>query len=412
MCSIAAQDRLAALEAALDAVTAEDLDGLTDGALLDRTRRLTAAGNRLGAALAGTVRRAENRQSAEHDGLKTMTSWLRSHTRLSGPAIGGVVRQGRAMEHLPAVEAAHLAGHITGDHVETIAEIVKPEHLDRAVAQGIDLGEVATTLLDIAATHPHRALQVAVGRYLAQLDPDGREPDPTEQRSLTVAQHPDGSVTLGGALDQVGGEKVMTALEAFSAAGRCAGDARSRAQRLADALVQMADVVLATGSAPMLRSVKPQLIVTIPLADLLEPLPGHGAGTTGTGAGISAARARWIACDSGVTRLVMGPDSTPMDQGRTQRLFTPAQRRAIEVRDRGCVFTGCSAPTWWCDAHHLLEWVDGGQTNLENSALLCERHHTKVHHGFRVERQPDGRWRTWRPDGTEILLGGSLPVAA
>ena len=40
----------------------------------------------------------------------------------------------------------------------------------------------------------------------------------------------------------------------------------------------------------------------------------------------------------------------------------------------------------------------------ENGALLCERHHTKVHHGFRIERQPDGRWRTYRPDGTEIVL--------
>ncbi|MGY1914535.1 endonuclease, partial [Blastococcus sp. SYSU DS0973] len=39
-----------------------------------------------------------------------------------------------------------------------------------------------------------------------------------------------------------------------------------------------------------------------------------------------------------------------------------------------------------------------------NSGLLCERHHTKVHHGYRIERQPDGRWRTWRPDRTEILL--------
>ncbi len=50
-------------------------------------------------------------------------------------------------------------------------------------------------------------------------------------------------------------------------------------------------------------------------------------------------------------------------------------------------------------------WIDGGATDLANAALLCERHHTKVHHGFRVERQPDGRWRTWRPDGTEIRTG-------
>jgi hypothetical protein len=34
--------------------------------------------------------------------------------------------------------------------------------------------------------------------------------------------------------------------------------------------------------------------------------------------------------------------------------------------------------------------------------------HTKVHHGFRVERQPDGRWRTYRPDGTQIVIGPTL----
>ena len=54
-------------------------------------------------------------------------------------------------------------------------------------------------------------------------------------------------------------------------------------------------------------------------------------------------------------------------------------------------------------------WVDGGETCLENSALLCERHHTKVHHGFTIERD-DGRGRTYRPDGTEIVLYEPLRV--
>ncbi|MBM7806663.1 hypothetical protein JOD57_002500 [Geodermatophilus bullaregiensis] len=62
--------------------------------------------------------------------------------------------------------------------------------------------------------------------------------------------------------------------------------------------------------------------------------------------------------------------------------------------------------------HHLVHWLDGGETNLQNSALLCERHYSKVHHGFRVERRPDGRWRTWRPDGTQILVGAGLQPAA
>jgi hypothetical protein len=174
---------------------------------------------------------------------------------------------------------------------------------------------------------------------------------------------------------------------------------------LADALVQLCDNQLAAGTLPVLRGHKPQVIVKIDAEDLLGPDSVPGAGELGSGANISAARARWLACDGAVTRIVMGPDGMPLDYGRTVRLVPPHVRRAAEVRDGGCVFTGCGAPTWWCDVHHLLEWINGGDTSLENSALLCERHHTKVHHGFRVERQPDGRWRTWRPDGTEIRTG-------
>jgi hypothetical protein len=68
------------------------------------------------------------------------------------------------------------------------------------------------------------------------------------------------------------------------------------------------------------------------------------------------------------------------------------------------VFAGCGAPHHWCDVHHLLAWALGGVTSLENSGLLCERHHTQVHHGYRIERDSSGRWHTYRPDGTEILI--------
>ena len=81
-----------------------------------------------------------------------------------------------------------------------------------------------------------------------------------------------------------------------------------------------------------------------------------------------------------------------------------------------CVFTGCEAPPWFCDVHHVEEWLaDDGETSLENSGLLCERHHTKIHHGYRVERDdtapPEHRWRTYRPDGTQILLCPPLLAA-
>jgi hypothetical protein len=122
----------------------------------------------------------------------------------------------------------------------------------------------------------------------------------------------------------------------------------------------------------------------------------------GFGATVSAARARWAGCDAVVSRIVLDPDGLPLDLGRTARLVPPHLRRAVEARDRGCVFAGCQAPTYWCEVHHVQEWILGGETSLENSGLLCERHHTQVHHGFRIERDEANRWHTYRPDGTEI----------
>ncbi len=201
---------------------------------------------------------------------------------------------------------------------------------------------------------------------------------------------------------------MATALESIAAKSRCPGDDRTRAQRLGDALVQLADLYLASGELPVLRTVKPHVGVLIGIEDLVDPAPGLGAGTTALGSAISAARVRMLACDGNVTRIVIGPDSVPMDLGRTHRVVPPHLRRAVELRDQTCIFTGCQAPAWWCDVHHVLHWADGGETCLENSALLCERHHTKVHHGFRIERDPHGRWHTYRPDGTEILVGVPL----
>jgi Domain of unknown function (DUF222) len=206
-------------------------------------------------------------------------------------------------------------------------------------------------------------------------------------------------------LDPVGGEKVQVMIEAHVQADRPAGDTRTRAQQQGDALVQAADVLLASGKAPILRTVKPHVIAMIDLADLVDPATGPETAEMGFGATISAARARWLACDGTISRVIMGPDGQVLDHGRSKRVVPPGLRRAVEVRDRHCVFAGCDAPAHWCDVHHVLEWLlHDGETSLENSALLCERHHTKVHHGFRVERQPDGTWRTYRPDGTEIVL--------
>ena len=84
MCSDGSGDALADLERALDRVAGEDLKAMFGPQVLDRTRRLLRAKNRLDAQAARTVREGELTQADEHDGLATMQSWLRGHARLSG----------------------------------------------------------------------------------------------------------------------------------------------------------------------------------------------------------------------------------------------------------------------------------------------------------------------------------------
>jgi len=173
--------------------------------VLERTGRLLRAQNRLGAALARSVREGELTQAAEHDGQATMQSWLRGHPRLSAAGAARVVRTGRAMEQLPAVAAAFRDGRLTAEQVAAIAPIAKPENL--AAAADIDVAEVDRVLAEVAATRTYDELKQVVHHYLARLDPDGTEPDPTEGRRLTIVRHADGSVTGRFDLDAVGGEK-------------------------------------------------------------------------------------------------------------------------------------------------------------------------------------------------------------
>ncbi|KGH48286.1 endonuclease [Modestobacter caceresii] len=396
------------LMSALDALAAEELHGLTDGGVLERVAELVAVQNRIAAELTRTVRRADAMQAAEHDGLKSMRSWLTGHTRLAASDASRILRSGRALEHFPALSAGFAEGSVTAAQMDVVASAVGEPERARAAEQGVDLAAFDRVWAQVAAESPHQSLVAAVQAFEDALDPDGPEPDPTEGRRLSIAKHADGSITGRFDLDAVGGEKVQAAIESIVQANRPKGDERTRARQNADALVQLCDNQLASGDLPILRTVKPHVVVGIDLDDLIDPVTGPGAASTGFGATISAARARWVACDASVSRIVMGPDGVPLDLGRDHRVVTPGLRKAVERRDEACVFAGCGAPSWWCDVHHLIHWLHGGETSLGNSALLCERHHTKVHHGFRVERDPGGRWRTWRPDGTEILIGPLL----
>lgn len=93
------------------------------------------------------------------------------------------------------------------------------------------------------------------------------------------------------------------------------------------------------------------------------------------------ADAEILACNAEiVAQLWNGPDIV-LQQQRTQRFFTPAQRRAILARDRGCQAPGCTVPAAYCDIHHIVAWHIGGDTDETNAITLCSKHHTAVHLG-------------------------------
>ena len=319
-----------------------------------------------------------------------------------------VVRTGRALEQLPAVAAGCTGGAITAEQAAAIAPIATPENLAAAAEHGVDLAGIDAVLAETAATRPYEGLRQVVQHYVGRLDPDGPEPDPTEDRELVWGRRPDGGMDGRFHLDPISGDKFQAAVESLLQAGRCSGESRTRGQQQGDALVQLCDNALASGQLPITRTVKPHVFARIDLDDLVDSSTGAGVARTQYGTVISAARARWLACDGDISRIVFGPDGAVLDLGRTQRVADRHLRRALDLRDGGCVFAGCDAPAWWCDVHHLVPWAFGGHTSQENSGLLCERHHTKCHHGFRIERDSPGRWHTYRPDGTEILIAAPL----
>ncbi|HET9021508.1 MAG TPA: DUF222 domain-containing protein, partial [Ornithinibacter sp.] len=141
--------------------------------------------------------------------------------------------------------------------------------------------------------------------------------------------------------------------------------------------------------------------VTMALTDL-EARTGWGEvlGSTANATILSPEVLRRVACDADLVPHVLGSAGEDLDLGRVVRSFTRAQRRRLWRRDRGCTYPGCTAPAAWTRAHHVLHWVDGGASDVDNAALVCQRHHTAVHGrrlAAQVRRVPDalGRYVVW-----------------
>jgi hypothetical protein len=139
-----------------------------------------------------------------------------------------------------------------------------------------------------------------------------------------------------------------------------------------------------------------QLQVTSSIETLLNLTGAQGAEMEFSLPVSSKTVERW-ACDCSVTRVLM-QDSVVIDVGRARRVISGPTKRALRARDGHCVWPGCDRPASWSAGHHLVHWIHGGTTNLENLALLCHRHHRMVHEdNWQIAKTGDGQIMTIAP---------------
>jgi hypothetical protein len=167
------------------------------------------------------------------------------------------------------------------------------------------------------------------------------------------------------------------------------------------ALCQLIEAIPAK-SLPKAGGTGATIVVTMTLDQLLADLHTTDLHTTGlhtagvcdldTGAQITAAQARRLACTAGIIPAVLGTKSQVLDLGRRSRGYREPQRIALGIRDKGCTAEGCEQPPAMCHAHHNTPWSRGGHTNLADGRLLCGHHHRRIHDPhYRATTHPNGK---------------------
>jgi uncharacterized protein DUF222/HNH endonuclease len=309
----------------------------------------------------------------------------------------GEVRMARALEAMPRTREAVASGEISCSAARVL--VAARETDTEAFAQSEQL------LVEAAIRHSIRDLHRVVAHWRNAVESrhlfEQGEDSLRERRRLHVSPTVFGMVRIDGDLDPETGETVLTALQGCVDAeirSTDRSDRRTLSQRRADALGEICRRWLDSSDRPQVGGERPHITVTMGL-DALRGGSGEceldhlGPARPDIG--------RRLACDATVSRVVLGPNSEPLDVGRRTPVVPAPMRRAIIVRDGRCRFPGCDRPPPWCDAHHIVHWADGGPTALANLVLLCRRHHRLVHHGFTVEMN-DGRPVFRREDGSTL----------
>ena len=359
--------------------------------------------NRLQAALLDRVAAFDAADGAHAMASVSTANWLRHRVGLPAGQAAETVRTARALRRtLPSTSQALKTGDLTTHHAQAIVHTV--QRVGDAVAADKHqevTAEIEAVMLGVGRSVDGGSLHGFGRRVREVIDPDGSLADVNRQhdrRWLTIAKGLDGMVNIEGLLDPESGATVLTVLgQAATPSGTT--DTRSAAQRRADAFVEVCRQSLDRGEGRRAGTAQPHLLVTTSL-EALQNVAGHPPAELAWSDTLPGSAVQRHACDATITRVLVDSSGMPLDVGRTTKVVPPAIRSALIVRDGGCVAQGCSRPIVWTEAHHIVHWVEGGPTALDNLVLLCRAHHRRVHdEGWHLKKDPDGHHMLLPPDG-------------
>jgi hypothetical protein len=421
---VGADPSLALAQAGVIAAALTDLAASVDGArhwpVDDRRellRRLDRAVDGL-VAVRGGVLVAERESGAwQGGGDRSYEAWRGRTGRIGHRSAAAQMRLADQLDAVPVVAAAVTEGRLPLEHAATIGRLAStgtPAQQAAALSQA-GQGE----LLELAGRLDAGTFVTTVARWATTIDPDALEGEHEAQRRerfLHVVNTPNRTV-IKGQLDLMAGHRLTLALEALTPRP-AADDDRDAGQRAADALDTMATTVLGLADTKPGGHVPPQVSMILSEeswvaaraerdrrrrtadgqttragADRATPsgsahVPaagvqdrgGHEPATLEDGTPIPVSELAAAMCDCEITRIVIDAVGAPLDLGRTQRLFSGPQRRAVIARDRECAWPECHLHARWCQIHHVRWWErDAGPTSVDNGVLLCSFHHHEVH---------------------------------
>ena len=325
---------------------------------------------------------------AETTGERSTASWLATQTR-DNP---GAVRRQAALASALASRWTQTAEGLVAGEVNVARARVIVEVLDELPTDlGDDLRVKAEAyLVEQAEAFGPRELRHLGRGVLEHLAPEiadqaeyqrllADEARAAATTRLDFRPRGDGSTDIHARVPDHVANRLRTYLDAYTSPRRTPlgeVDVLPVARRRGDAFVAFLENLPDTG-LPTHGGTTTSVMVTLDLDTLLT---GLGVATTSTGDSITAEQARRLACQARIIPVVLGRKGEVLDLGRSARLFSPAQRKAMAIRDRQCTAEGCSIPAAWCEAHNWRQpWSQGGRTDLADGKLLCPFHHHRAH---------------------------------